>query len=190
MCHVRNVRGQIFADVSSKRLFLNKLDVGSRVEVRYKGMKLFYRGKVTAVFSRNLEEFYTILYDDGEKEKNVSRSMIRPTAIAVNEFVAARTLAIMSLDKRLLRLSHYKQLKAERLGRAAQSKKRYVLSFVNAWSIACSEKNPHLAPPSSSGCDSDTKSKIKTIENKRSSSPPASEARKRINTPEVCIDFI
>jgi hypothetical protein len=73
MCDVRNVKGKRYVDIPTARLFRNNLEVGSKVEARYRAGKLFYRGTVTAVYELNDVYTYTILYDDGEKETGIDR---------------------------------------------------------------------------------------------------------------------
>jgi hypothetical protein len=51
----------------------SELDVGTRVEARYKGKKKYYPGKVAA----RSGDTYDIDYDDGEKESGVARNLIR-----------------------------------------------------------------------------------------------------------------
>merc|ERR1711865_1340297 len=56
-----------------------ELDVGQRVEARYKGKKTYYAGKIAARDGGK----YDIAYDDGEKESGVLRNLIRADASAV-----------------------------------------------------------------------------------------------------------
>ena len=51
----------------------SELDVGTRVEARYKGKKKYYPGKIAA----RSGDTYDIDYDDGEKESGVARNLIR-----------------------------------------------------------------------------------------------------------------
>ena len=50
------------------------LEVGSRVEARYKGRSKYYPGKISRV---RLDGTYDIDYDDGEKEQRVALELIR-----------------------------------------------------------------------------------------------------------------
>jgi hypothetical protein len=70
---VRNVKGKRYLEIPTTRLFLNNLDIGSKVEVRFKAGKLFYRGTISAVYELNDVYTYTVLYDDGEKETGIDR---------------------------------------------------------------------------------------------------------------------
>merc|ERR1711865_738212 len=56
-----------------------ELDVGQRVEARYKGKKTYYAGKIAARDGGKCD----IAYDDGEKESGVLRNLIRADASAV-----------------------------------------------------------------------------------------------------------
>ena len=51
----------------------SELEVGTRVEARYKGKKKYYPGKIAA----RGDDGYDIAYDDGEKESGVARNLIR-----------------------------------------------------------------------------------------------------------------
>ena len=73
VCDVRNVKGKRYLEIPTTRLFLNNLDIGSKVEVRFKAGKLFYRGTISAVYELNDVYTYTVLYDDGEKETGIDR---------------------------------------------------------------------------------------------------------------------
>ena len=52
----------------------SELEVGARIEAKYKGKKKYYPGKVAA---RGDDGTYDIAYDDGEKESGVARNLIR-----------------------------------------------------------------------------------------------------------------
>ena len=51
----------------------SELEVGARIEAKYKGKKKYYPGKVAA----RSGDTYDIDYDDGEKESGVARNLIR-----------------------------------------------------------------------------------------------------------------
>jgi hypothetical protein len=50
------------------------LDEGSKVEAKYNGGSRYYKGKITR---KRLDGTFDILYDDGEKEMGVDKSLIR-----------------------------------------------------------------------------------------------------------------
>ena len=52
----------------------SELEVGARIEAKYKGKRKYYAGKVAA---RGDDGTYDIAYDDGEKESGVARELIR-----------------------------------------------------------------------------------------------------------------
>ena len=52
----------------------DELEVGVRVEARYRGRSEFYAGKIAKV---NLDGTFNINYDDGESENSVKRGLIR-----------------------------------------------------------------------------------------------------------------
>ena len=52
----------------------SELEVGARIEAKYKGKKKYYPGKIAA---RGDDGTYDIDYDDGEKESGVARNLIR-----------------------------------------------------------------------------------------------------------------
>ena len=51
----------------------SELEVGARIEAKYKGKKKYYPGKIAA----RAGDTYDIDYDDGEKESGVARNLIR-----------------------------------------------------------------------------------------------------------------
>ena len=51
----------------------SELEVGARIEAKYKGKKKYYPGKIAA----RSGDTYDIDYDDGEKESGVARNLIR-----------------------------------------------------------------------------------------------------------------
>ena len=51
----------------------SELEVGARIEAKYKGKRKYYPGKVAA----RSGDTYDIDYDDGEKESGVARNLIR-----------------------------------------------------------------------------------------------------------------
>ena len=51
----------------------SELEVGQRIEAKYRGKKKYYPGKIAA----RSGDTYDIAYDDGEKESGVARSLIR-----------------------------------------------------------------------------------------------------------------
>ena len=56
-----------------------ELEVGTKIEARYKGKTRYYPGKISRVRSNGT---YDIDYDDGEKEISVFKEMIRVVAVA------------------------------------------------------------------------------------------------------------
>jgi hypothetical protein len=52
----------------------SELEVGARIEAKYKGKKKYYPGKIAA---RGDNGTYDIAYDDGEEESGVARNLIR-----------------------------------------------------------------------------------------------------------------
>ena len=52
----------------------SELEVGARIEAKYKGKKKYYPGKIAA---RGDDGTYDIAYDDGEEESGVARNLIR-----------------------------------------------------------------------------------------------------------------
>ena len=56
---------------------LNKFDIGSRIEARYRGKSRYYPGEIARI---RLNGTYDINYDDGEKELSVHQDLIRPVA--------------------------------------------------------------------------------------------------------------
>ncbi|GMI52947.1 hypothetical protein TeGR_g11187, partial [Tetraparma gracilis] len=52
-----------------------KLEVGAKVEAKYRGKSKYYKGEIARV---RLNGTYDINYDDGEKELGVKRDLIRP----------------------------------------------------------------------------------------------------------------
>ena len=53
----------------------SELEVGARIEAKYKGKKKYYPGKIAARSGDN--GTYDIAYDDGEEESGVARNLIR-----------------------------------------------------------------------------------------------------------------
>ena len=52
----------------------SELEVGARIEAKYKGKKKYYPGKIAR---RGDNGTYDIAYDDGEEESGVARNLIR-----------------------------------------------------------------------------------------------------------------
>ena len=51
----------------------SELEVGQRIEAKYRGKKKYYPGKIAA----RSGDTYDVDYDDGEKESGVARNLIR-----------------------------------------------------------------------------------------------------------------
>jgi len=99
-------------------------------------MKYFYSGVITAIHDKLDEKIYTILYDDGEKERNVNRSMIRLSTEGLEQFVSNREKYLVQLDKQLLRVAHYSNMKNDRLVKSSKIRDDYVKEIAKCWAEA------------------------------------------------------
>lgn len=122
---VRLVSGTIVKGILPVRLSKMNYDIGTRVEARFKGAALFYRGVITAIqtsLTSNDYE-YSIKYDDGEKEVRVPRSLIRPDPREVAHFFQERARLLKFFEKREQRAVHIANIRKERLLRVAMEAK-------------------------------------------------------------------
>ena len=53
---------------------MDKLDVGTKIEARYRGKARYYPGRIARA---RLNGTYDIDYDDGEKEMGVDKELIK-----------------------------------------------------------------------------------------------------------------
>jgi hypothetical protein len=122
---VRLVSGTIVKAVLPARLSKMNYDIGTRVEARFKGAALFYRGTITAIqtslTSGDCE--YSIKYSDGEKELRVPRSLIRPDPREVTDFFRERSRLLKFFEKREQRAIHIANIRQARLLRVAAEAK-------------------------------------------------------------------
>jgi hypothetical protein len=117
LCDTRTFRGVRTNGVKTNRIFVMNLDVGSRVECRYKKHTAFYGGRITAFREsqdmRNKE--YTVCYDDGEMEKKMTRDYMRPPAEEMQRWFFDRDKAMKQSRMYSLRLAHFYKMRSERM---------------------------------------------------------------------------
>ena len=134
-CDLRTTKNEYRRNVSTDRIVQIRLSIGSEVEARYKGRPLFYKGKVTSVYQNANKVYYTILYDDGEKEYKVTREYIRSTNNAITEFLYKRKLVKEEYDQRIRREAYYKSLRATRGTNRSIKVDLKCKEFFMAWSM-------------------------------------------------------
>ncbi len=115
VCDVKHVTGQKVVNVQNTKIFEMNIEQGSEIEARHRGNLDFYRGRValiTTAFDGSYR--YSILYQDGEKETNVTRDMIRFANFSLNLLLKERYHRLALLEKQQQRELFYAGLKNER----------------------------------------------------------------------------
>ena len=113
-CDVRTVKGKKYEKVGISNIFQPRLDVGRKVEVRYRGRKHFYRGRIRGSIISGGDRLYHILYNDGDEERNIPRELIRICGDDLPKFLAERSKFVANCDKKIQRSQHYHALAKER----------------------------------------------------------------------------
>jgi hypothetical protein len=121
---IRLKSGVIMKGIPSQALSKYNYDIGSRVEVRYKGGTLFYSGSILSIQRSNTSTntsggggenvVYNIRYVDGEKEVCVPRNMIRPSENGMKEFFVEREKLLKHFELRQKRSIFYRTMREER----------------------------------------------------------------------------
>jgi hypothetical protein len=131
MCDVRTVKGTRTRNINMNRLFQMNMDIGTQVEARNKGRKLFYRGLISHIDDgHSFHPVFTVRYEDGEVEVGMGRDVLRPTVAAMNEFMEARKQLLPKLRIQHKRMVHFAALKRERIARFAAGNATAVDAFV------------------------------------------------------------
>ena len=115
LCCARSVKGKKHVDIPIKEMiFQMNLDVGTEVECRYRNKKLFYRSKISKVIEKGTSPKFCVTYEDGEREENLGRDVIRPTKAAVEAFLKGREQLLPLAAMQHRRLEHFSSLKQKR----------------------------------------------------------------------------
>ena len=149
---MRLVSGTILKSVVPSRICMMNYDIGTKVEARYKGAALFYRGVITAIQTSltSSEYEYSIKYSDGEREVRVPRKMIRPDPKEVKSLFEERNRLLKFYEKREQRAAHIAKLRKERLLRIATTVKDSEDKFRGHWSSAVRSPGAPVAVPGES----------------------------------------
>jgi hypothetical protein len=122
---IRLKSGVIMKGIPATSLSKYNYDIGSAVEVRYKGGTLFYHGHILsmqrAMVGVEGEYEYNIRYSDGEKESRVSRTMIRPSERGVQDFFLEREKLLKFYERRQKRLVFYLDMRRQREQRRVEA---------------------------------------------------------------------
>lgn len=114
-CQVRTVDDEIVSDVPVDRIFKLRLEIGSVVEARYKGLTLFYRGRATCCRRSSTGlELLNILYEDGEFERDVGIDLVRIPQSEIDALIGARNAFKILRSKQQKRSAHYASLMRSR----------------------------------------------------------------------------
>jgi len=115
LCDAKNYLGVRHVAISTTRIFLMNIEIGSKVECRYQKTVHFYRGKVTSIYENHLLNIvYSVLYDDGESEHKVSREMLRPSPDELARWFDERNAHLKDAVITLTRRRHYASMRQKR----------------------------------------------------------------------------
>lgn len=113
-CSVRYISGCDERKVPFSRLVQLNLEIGTKVEVRYHGRKLFYRAVVKKISGILNEKKYTVQYEDGEIETDIVRGDIRLSNEIVDELLSHRRSYFVRMYLRVRRETHYSHMRGRR----------------------------------------------------------------------------
>lgn len=115
-CEIRTVKGNRLSNIHFNRIVHMPYVVGTKVETRYKGLRLFYRSTIVKVHETiDREILYDVRYEDGEYEEKLARDVIRPSYTTLQEFLEGRKSIASGCISRHRRLLHVAKLKKDRV---------------------------------------------------------------------------
>ena len=131
LCDAKTYYGKTLTAIPLSRLYVMNYEVGSHVECRFDKSKYFYPGRITAIHTDvNQLPIYTILYDDGDIEHNVSETLLRPSVSQMDGWFHYRNKYIRDLVLYQRRLAHVTAIRNKRLERIYEKALNEYTTFV------------------------------------------------------------
>jgi hypothetical protein len=134
---IRLVSGETIKNVDQKRLFVLNFDIGTKIEARYKGGTVFYRGVILSVRETGFGlKTYNVQYEDGETENDVASAFIRISPSGFEALMRERKTLLAFHSVRERRLAHINDLKEARLVKVREKAELLAAKFNNSWNNA------------------------------------------------------
>lgn len=133
-CDCKSIKGNRFLGVKKSNIFRMNFQKGSIVEARFKGELDFYKGKIAAIVDAfDGSQRYSIVYEDGAKEDNLTKDLLRFPRKALEDLLKERTVRKAALVTRYKRMQYYESIRSQRLERTHKSAVSHSARFERCW---------------------------------------------------------